>query len=154
MSGPVTLHRLAVAATVLLRYLWGCGEEGGTASTTTEESTSRAQELVTKLDCDQQTSANDTFKHSRWPFTESVDCWIDGRPSIRVHTFSPEHREETVVSFEQRYGDTGNADCPQGDGASQLVVVGDRKSVVEGKSVSVRVDLGGGGYNQKNKKKK
>src|SRR3546814_11492554 len=106
MSGPVTMQRLAVAATALLMSLWGCGEEGGTASTTTEESTSRAQELVTKLDCDQQTSANDTFKHSRWPFTESVDCCIDGRPSPRVHHLRPAHRTKTALHSAHQSGAT------------------------------------------------
>lgn len=148
MSSVMTRQRLAVVATALLVSLGACGEKGGTASTTTGEPKSRAEELVAKLGCDQQTSANDTFEHSRWPFTESVDCWIDGRPSIRVHAFSPEHMEGTVVSFQQRYGDTGDGSCPQGEAAAQFVVVGDDwAAVTTGESLRDRVvDRLGGDY--------
>src|SRR3546814_14041690 len=52
---------------------------------------------------------------------------------------------------------TGNASGQGHDGFSGLVVAGptarDRKSGVEGKSVSVRVDLGGCRFNKKKNKK-
>jgi hypothetical protein len=50
------------------------------------------------------TSADAMFENARWPFTESLECWMDGRPSIRIHSFDAASAPEVSRRFGQRHG--------------------------------------------------
>jgi hypothetical protein len=71
------------------------------------------------------TSADAMFENARWPFTESLECWMDGRPSIRIHSFDAASAPEVSRSFGQRYGAGTASPCSSGGELSpQSVVVG------------------------------
>ncbi|MFZ6002472.1 MAG: hypothetical protein ACOYXM_00930 [Actinomycetota bacterium] len=91
---------------------------------------SAAEQLVAALDCERETSADSRFENTRWPFTESIDCWTDGRPSIRIHTFDPTAASEVADRFQQRYDQDGLNQCPTGELSHQYVALADTWAAV------------------------
>ena len=96
-------------------------------SVSTSVGATQAEQLAAQLDCAAVRNADDDFKQTRWAFTESLDCWVDGRPSIRIHSFDAASASEVSRGLRSRY--TGNP-CPVGELARQLVVVGHTWAVV------------------------
>ncbi len=100
------------------------------APSTAPDDRSAAEQLVAELDCEKETSADTTFENSRWPFIESIDCWTDGRPSIRIHTFDALSASEVSDRFQQRYDPGVLNQCPTGELSHQYVAVGDTWAAV------------------------
>lgn len=133
LSGSRSVYsRVKVVLVVVGLLLAACGGDGGSSATnsTADEPQSRAEEVAAELGCEQVTSAESAFENTRWPFDESLDCWLDGRPSVRVHTFAPDFASETVGRFEQRYGPDATNHCPDGELSPQFVIVGPDWAVV------------------------
>lgn len=105
------------------------GDTGEAAPTTMPDDMSAAEKLVAELDCETATNVDSTFEESRWPFSESIDCWTDGRPSIRIHTFEAARTSEVSKQFQVRYSG-GLNQCPTGDRSRQYVAVADSWAVV------------------------
>jgi hypothetical protein len=128
-----SLLRGLCAASTLTLLVAACGSDNRSAEDdgSTSVAATQAEQLATQLDCADVTSADAAFENARWPFTESLDCWIDGRPSIRIHSFDADSAPEVSRRFGQRYGAGTTNPCPSGGALSpQFVVLGNTWAVV------------------------
>ena len=125
------------AAVSLTLLVAACGSDNRNASedASTPGAATQAEQLAAELDCAEVSSAEAAFENARWPFTESLECWIDGRPSIRIHSFDAASAPEVSRGFEQRYGAGTTNPCPSGGELSpQFVVLGNTWAVVTTRS--------------------
>lgn len=106
-----------------------CGDDGAgstTASTTTLTSLpdSALEQMATDVGCESLTESENPYWETRWGFDESLDCVLEGRPSVRLHSFAPERLGDVRQRLSTRVGAPGNP-CPDGSqGISPYLVLG------------------------------
>lgn len=128
-------------ACVVIAVLAACGgDEGSAADTTFDAALTRGGELAEAAGCDRAKTAEPSSQNeSEFAFTETIDCWLDGRLAVRIHVVAPEDVEHTVNRLRLRYGDE-LAQCPSGEEFGQYLIAG-QDWVAVAASTEVRNEL-------------
>lgn len=126
----------ALTATLLSAVaLIACGDgsddvRSSTSPPTSTATTTLSGALADELGCSATTESEGPYWETRWGFNESLDCELDGRASVRLHTFDPERYDGVRSQLTTRYGDSGHP-CPDGSAPiSPWIVLGPDWAVV------------------------
>lgn len=133
-------------------------EQCALPTTSLPDSATSGQRVSAEIGCSETSESANPYWESRWGFDESLDCVLDGEPTVRVHTFDGSNPERakfvrgqlttrTIATTQQPFA------CPDGTPfPAQWVVIGPDWAVVtsvedHARHIAARLDgefVGGG----------